>query len=44
LALGVVLIYAFLLPHSLSGNSIGDKGVAAIGAALKHNTTLTWLS
>jgi hypothetical protein len=41
-ALGV-LICVFLLPHSLRGIIIGDKGAAAIGEALKSNRTLTSL-
>jgi hypothetical protein len=36
LSLGVVLICPFLLPHSLDRNSIGDKGAAAFGEALKR--------
>jgi hypothetical protein len=43
LSLRVVLICAFLLPHSLRKNTIGDKGAAAIGEALKSNRTLTSL-
>jgi hypothetical protein len=31
------------LPHSLDWNSIGDKGAAAFGEALKRNETLTSL-
>jgi hypothetical protein len=43
LALSVVLISVFLLPHSLRKNIIGDEGAAAFGEALKSNRTLTSL-
>ena len=33
----------FTVPHSISNNSIGNEGAAAIGEALKHSKTLTEL-